>query len=658
MKDLERQLRRILETKSLEAPIEATPSPRVVRRARRRQFATALTAVVGVAALVTASTLAIEAVVVTDPARPRPAVEPVLPEPPDGFRSAAMPFASIAYPDGWFLMARSRPLGDLLQLTNFDPQMTWPCFSGDAIELPPNGVLLLVGGGPGTIGPDASRWPVDLTYDPAPSACRPGGLKDVLDSGEPEHLDAQWTSADGEMRFDAHVMLGSDATPADRAALFEAFSTLYVVDALDPQTEILLGDSNLILDATMTPIGPTTLYAYADDFEGGTTWIRISGPAGSGLSGGVSVGNEAPAEDEGVTMNLDAWGGVVWGVVASSVAQTELRTVEGSTFRAKLLALPSSLGIQGQQVVWGIVEGRTADRVTTLLYDAEGGVMNTYYPTKPREIIASGVDPEGGAWDLYLDHTDQGTGLGFAFEVGGGGSGCCLRPLEGDLALDGVGSGSGEPSDITALASENIERVVFEAISGDTIEGQVFAVPDETLGIPKIALVIVPSRVPIEGAVIGYDGEGNELGREIVGAFGEPPGPTADIDAVWMLLRDARDAISRWAGQHGGSLADLDVDEARSSMRDIAWNGSGPGKPVPHEVSLRGVTRAGGSELTGWSGWTVALVSATSATDGSARSTYCIAVNIDENGGGNFRYGVQDAASYEECRGGWPELSG
>jgi hypothetical protein len=36
--------------------------------------------------------------------------------------------------------------------------------------------------------------------------------------------------------------------------------------------------------------------------------------------------------------------------------------------------------------------------------------------------------------------------------------------------------------------------------------------------------------------------------------------------------------------------------------------------------------------------------------------TYCIAVNIDEGGGGNFRYGTQDAASYSECRGGWPEL--
>jgi hypothetical protein len=52
----------------------------------------------------------------------------------------------------------------------------------------------------------------------------------------------------------------------------------------------------------------------------------------------------------------------------------------------------------------------------------------------------------------------------------------------------------------------------------------------------------------------------------------------------------------------------------------------------------------------------VVLVSATVGVQGSVGSTYCIAVNIDENGGGNFRYGTQRGASYEECRGGWPEL--
>lgn len=71
---------------------------------------------------------------------------------------------------------------------------------------------------------------------------------------------------------------------------------------------------------------------------------------------------------------------------------------------------------------------------------------------------------------------------------------------------------------------------------------------------------------------------------------------------------------------------------------------------MPGEVSIRAVERAGGSELTGSSGWTLVLVSTTPPPNGL---TYCIAVNIDEGGGGSFRYGTQDAASYPECRGGW-----
>jgi hypothetical protein len=198
--------------------------------------------------------------------------------------------------------------------------------------------------------------------------------------------------------------------------------------------------------------------------------------------------------------------------------------------------------------------------------------------------------------------------------------------------------------------------VVFEAASGDQIEGQVFPIPDESLGVPKVALVLVPHDVAVEGDLVGYDADGNEIGREFVGEVGEPSGPTPEIDAAWNLLRQARDAVSHWASRPNHSLADLTVDEANASMPEVPWNASGQGKPVPGQVSIRGIAPAGGSELTGLSGWTLALVSAVVEPDGSGMSTYCIAVNIDDGGGGNFRYGTQDAAGYEECRGGWPEL--
>jgi hypothetical protein len=190
---------------------------------------------------------------------------------------------------------------------------------------------------------------------------------------------------------------------------------------------------------------------------------------------------------------------------------------------------------------------------------------------------------------------------------------------------------------------------VFEASSGTTVEGTLYSVPDESLGIPQVALVIVPSDVRLEGDLVAFGASGDELGREFVGEIGEPAGPTPEIDAVWNLLRDARDALGQLGKPNDWSLETLTSEEATAGAPEIAWNESGAGKPVPNQVSIRGVAPAGGSELTGWTGWNVVLVSITP----DLNHVYCIAVNIDENGGGNYRYGTQDAASYEECRQGW-----
>jgi hypothetical protein len=152
---------------------------------------------------------------------------------------------------------------------------------------------------------------------------------------------------------------------------------------------------------------------------------------------------------------------------------------------------------------------------------------------------------------------------------------------------------------------------------------------------------------------------GVELGREDVGDDPEPAGPTTEIDVIWERLRRARSVVEEYAARHRGSLSGFDAFEAAridpgiGGDPGIRWN---DGPLTGGEVSIRGVAPAGGSELTGLSGWNVILVSATVGAQGSVGSTYCIAVNIDENGGGNFRYGTQYGASYEECRGGWPEL--
>jgi hypothetical protein len=643
--DLERELRSLLETKAGDARAAPRPAPRVLKRARRRQRVAVLTAIVGALAILAGSIVGFRALERIGGTQ-LPADVPALPDAPEGFRSAVLPYGAIAYPEGWTLLA-SKGDREILHLTNFDSEFDTSCFAAHGQALPPLGAILLVQRLPAG-EQSLPTWPVVLT-DPGPSALDCRGAQEG-DFGEPERFQATWRS--GSATFVANAALGRVAPEEVRRLLFESFGSLHVIGGDAPQTEELLGERNVILDAFDSPAGPLTLYAYRDDSEGGTSWIGISGTAGTHLSGAGSIGGEVPRADENVTMNLDNWGGVVWGDVAATVARAELRTVEGASYPATLVPLPPSLEAQGHQAVWGAVTQATGDRVTTLLYDAEGNVLGDYVPLG-RKTVATGEDPEGGPWELYLEVTTDGTGLGFKFQRGGAGSGCCLRPLRGDFQLDGFQSGSAEPSVITALASDAVTKVVFEASSGETIEGTLFPVPDPKLGIPQVALVIVPGAIAVRGELVAYDDAGAELAREPLGDFGEPPGPTPEIDAVWKLLRQARDAIGRWASHHEDSLATFTLDEARRSIRDIAWNASGPGKPVPGEVSIRGVERAGGSELTGLSGWTVAIVSTTPPPNGL---TYCIAVNIDEGGGGNFRYGTQDAASYSECRGGWPEL--
>ena len=655
MSDLDQELRELLEAKAREGDVPPKPEPRVLKRARRRQLGTALSALIGAAALVAASIVGLQAIVRTSPDTPTPGDGPVLPDPPDGFQSVALPFASIAYPKDWFLVATgdgSAAPEPILQLTNFEPGLeSLRCVSGSD-KIAPDAVLLRV-----SIGTEISYeeavpappWPVELATPP-----EPGAFMAACGDGV-EKLFAKWTSPSGSV-YTAHALLGSEVRPEDRDAVLRAFDSLFVTAV--PQTEDLLGTVNLILDSTETPAGPVALYAYEEPCEGSTHWVAIAGPSGSGLAGSIGCGqDEVPTGDESVSMHLNEWGGVVWGEVAATVARAEFWTVEGKTFHAELIQFPPVFEVDGTQIVWGVVEGPTTDRVTTLLYDEEGNVLNTYFPAGPRITIAEGIDPEGGAWLLYLDVTSEGSGLGFNFETGGGGGGCCLKPFAGDFRLDGWGSGGDEPANITAIGSDVLDRVVFEAASGEQIEGQVFPIPDASLGVPKVGLVLVPGDVPLEGDLVGYDADGNEIGREFVGDIGEPPGPTPEIDAAWNLLRQARDAISHWGSRpNQNSLADLTIEVANTSMPGVPWNASGQGKPVPGQVSIRGVAPAGGSELTGLSGWTLALVTAIGETDGSVTSTYCIAVNIDEGGGGNYRYGTQDAASYEECRGGWPEL--
>jgi hypothetical protein len=627
MNDLERDLRELFELKARDASISAEPASTLVRRARRRQLATVTASVVLGVALVVASIAGISALT-SSGHEPKP----IGPPEGRGLRSVVLPHAALSYPSGWYLLELGGRDGPRFQISNFDPGLeTFDC-GGDPAKVPAGGVVMTVLGGVVEWVDQPRMWPVEL--DTTTSGC------DVAS--------AAWQTPEGDDLI-ATASLAPDASADDRNALAKAFGSL--VTSGEPMTEDFLGSANLVLDSADSPVGPVALYGYR---ENGSAWLGIAGPAGSRLAGGGQIGRDIPVADEGVTMNLDAWGGVVWGDVSSAATKAELQTVEGRTFPASLIRLPQTLGVEDHQAVWGIVEGTTGDRVTTLLYDLQGNPLNSYFQTGARVTVATGTDPEGGSWELYLEPTNDGTGLGFSFTHGGGGSGCCLQPLKGDFKLDGYGSGSDEPSDITSLASDAVTRIEFEAASGERIDGGLYPVPDASLGIPQIGLVIVPSHVALEGQLVAYDASGDELGREdIIRDNPEPPGPTNEIDVVWERLRNARDAIQDYAAGHQGSLSRLNGDLSLKLDPFIRWN---DGELADGQVSVRGVARAGGSEVTGLSGWNVVLASATVGPNGSVGSVYCIAVNIDEGGGANFRYGTQDAQSYDECHGGWPGL--
>jgi hypothetical protein len=625
MSDLDQELRELLETKARDGDVTPKPEPQVLKRARRRQAGTVLAAIAGTAALVAASIVGLQTLARTSPDTPTPGDVPVLPDAPEGFRAVALPLASIAYPEDWFLVAfdPDEHDGRVLQLANFDVR-TSRVNCEESHALPPGGLILEMQLGAGM--DPLPAWPAPLGVVPGPG--RPCGAEAVLA--------ASWITEYGE-QYSAMGLLSGDASERDRELLLRAYGTLAFPDRV-PQTEELLGKANVILDSMNTPVGPVVLYAYEEPCEGSNHWIGIAGPSGSGLAGATGCGqDEIPTSDANVTMNLDQWGGVVWGEVAATVARAELRTVEGETFPAELIPMPPSLGVEDAQVVWGIVEGPTDDRVTTLLYDEQGSILNDFFPAGPRVTIAEGTDPDSGAWVLYLDVTSEGAGLGFRFETGGGGGGCCLQPFGGDFRLDGWGSGGDEPANITAIGSDVLDRVVFEAASGEQIEGQVFPIPDESLGVPKVALVLVPSDVALEGDLVGYDADGNEIGREFVGEVGEPSGPTPEIDAVWRNLRAARDAAAMYFGIHG-SFAAVTPD----ALIDLATERvTFANRPEP-EVAHLFVTDD------------THLVISAEMTWGEA---YCIAMEADPpDGGFGYRYGAVFAESYDECRGGWPEL--
>ena len=626
------------------------PPPPVIRRTRRRQVGTVLVVFATAFALVLIPLAGVRVLGHHAPRRTTPGGPngPVqLPTAPEGFRSAALTYASIAYPDGWFLMDTS-PLGwmgiqqpepiidgPVLQLANFDPDLrTAPrCNTGADEHLPNDAVLLTVG-----IQAKEDTQP-SLPTDPWPVALgpMPSGTDPTCTLGQ--SLQARWLAPSG-VAYWANLLIGSEATSADRAAVQTAFRSLAFPATGAPQMSKMYaeqgqGSPRLILDSAVVDGVTLTLVAFIE--QGTVPNIGISTSDPSISAGSVGVGTGTPPEPP-VDATMSGWanGAVVWGTVGPEVVRAEIKTEEAKTFPATILDLPADLA-GGRNAVWGFVDGFT-ENAQAIGYDAAGNLLgNPIFATAPSDVIASGHDPVGGEWTLSITHETDGDGMTFAWTNGDGGGSCCLdnEHLAGKtLQLDGMQSGSSDPGVITAFASTDVASVVA-SVSGQRSDGQLFPMPQKYLGPAQVAVVIVPQGVDLKGDLIAYDANGNELARVPVDAGStEPGGPTPAIDEVFQHLYAARDALAKYYAD-AGTFEGLDLTALGRLAPSVTFDRSPTA--VPHEVSVR---VSAPSEL--------AVVSTTPSGD-----VYCVGVQIDAGGGGNFYYGRVDANGFGDCRGGW-----
>lgn len=621
MNDLQHELQEMFRRRETDVLTPAVaPPPAVRRRVRARQVANVAVATLALVALVGGSILGLGQLVSLPDDRVPGAS---LPAAPEGRRGAALPHVSLAYPQDWYLMALDPSVdGYVMQLSNFDPGIDPRGLTQRWCEgrpLPANGALLEV---MLTLDPsDDPPWPA--TLDPIQAngpSCDAGTV-----------LGANWATPAG-VAYAGRAYLGDDVRAADDQAVRSAFDSMTFPATAQPQTSEPVGYPALYVDTADSPFGALALYVYVSE----RPWLGVLGPPW--FHGGAGdIGGEVPEGDEDVTMSLNDLGGVVWGIVSHAAVRAELFTVEGKTFPAELVALPDSVGRPGIQAVWGALEGGTRDRVTTFLYDADGNVLNPTYPLGPDVTIAEGTHPDGGPWRLYVKVSNDGAGLSFAFEEHGAGGGCCMLPLgDNDLFQLGWSSSSDRsiPQDIEGLASTRVARVEYVHADGRVFEGALYPIPDRFVGPANALLIFIPGDVQIDGRVVAYDGSGAVLQRQSLSTgTDERPGRTPEIDAVWTALRAARDAVSRYLRQ-SGTLVGVTPEDMHALVPDIEFNASA--SAVPNEVSLRGATER-----------EIALVSTTENGD-----VYCIAVEATE-GGGNYGYGRQDAATPDECHGGW-----
>lgn len=656
--DIDRELREMFTRRAADPAEPAEPPLGLVRRVRRRQGLTIIGSLAAVTAIVLASISVVQ--LVSQRNQPSPAdSQVVLPDAPPGFLSAALPYASIAYPDGWYLLetsplvagpsqAEDLPPGPILQLSNFDPDVPHaPRCMVEPDQVPVDGVLLSVAiVSPQEAGslPSDGPWPVTL-HEP------PRNTEPVCEIGSSEQ--ATWTAPSG-VRYMAQTIYGEEAEDADVAAIEQAFGTLLFPPTAAPQLSRMtalqgLGTPRVVLGTTTVGSDVLTFVAYLELGRELLVGVESTGPYGS-ASAPHSGSDPNPPMSAGLVV-VSPEGALLYGTISPVVDRVEVRTDAGDAVPVPIVPLPSSLGLD-DRFVWAIVPGGS-ERSTIVGYDAEGNVIgNPIFPTEPDQVLATGEN-EGGTWTLSLTHDNSGWGLAFSSGEGGGGGGGGFGDLGDRIFYSAFSSGpswsagsgvSPVPQELAGEVTERAARAEFHLVDGSVIEASLYPVPADAFGGgAQVYLLFVPSDVLVKaGEMVAYDADGNEMGRQYLDFSPVPLFPKvleeSSPEAVEAMrnLQVAGAVAGRYYQTHDLTWEGFDSAAASAVSDAVVYNSSDTA--ITGEVSIRSVSPD-------------ALVLATRAANGQVYSV-CM------QGGSGSMYGRNDTSDPDACSNGWLDPPG
>lgn len=651
MNETERELLEMFARREADVTGVSTSMDGIVRRTRWRQAGLVLVSIGAVIAVALLPLLGSRLGRGVDSVRP--AHEVALPDAPAGFTAAAVPYASIAYPEGWYLLDTSPllpmgqaqpealPVGPFLQLANFDPDLPHsPRCMVDPDSLPRDGILLSVGivsPAESQFQPSEGEWPVALHAVPS--------NVDPVCTGKSEQ--ASWTTPSG-VQYWALATHGPDASDAEVDAMHRAFDTLEFPPDDQPWLSRMAafqgqGTPRVVLGTTTFGPDVFTFVAYLE--LGKTLWV---GAEASGQGAGATAPHTGSDPQVAVSADLVVvlpQGALLYGTILPEVSSIEARTDAGDVALVNVVPLPPSLGVE-DQFVWATIPGG-GDGSTIVGYDENGEpIGNPTYAVGAAQVLAQGEN-DGERWTLTLTHDNTGWGLNFEYGGSGGGGGG-FEDL-GDRVFYGASSSgpswniesglSTLPQELIGVVTDRAARAEYQLVDGRTLEAALYPVSSGAFGGGAQAyLVFIPPDVLVKaGDMVAFDADGNELG----GAYFDFSPVSLFPKVIEESSSEALDAMRdlQLAGAVAGryyytndqSWLGFDPEDAATISDGVTYNTSDTA--VPGEVSIRVAGKN-------------ALVLATVISGGQVYSA-CM------SDGSASLYGRNDVSDPADCSNGW-----